>query len=399
MKLSREGNDDARSRRRLDDATAEALIAGDAGAGTDDLATVSAFLHELRALGDGPPPSPSPALARMLAGEPAPRAGSILRLVGEDEGTRANHPAASNGHHRRGDADSKRPSAGVVARAALLALVATAGVTGAAAARLLPEPAQKAVSRAIETVTPFEVPATSGGDGGGGADEAMSRQGEPFDPGDDDRAAARAGDPNERRNDRSGDRPASTERAGDRTRPGPAVGGDRSQQRPNPRPGPAVPGDVTTTPPAPSPSTGPSPAPSPAPAPTGRDGAGSASAPPAGGRTYTATLRGNTDPARPGDPDGSGRASVTVHLGRELLCVAVIASATEPVSSIHLHEASATSTRPIVTAPAPASEGSPACFGVDREVLRKIRRNPAGHYVEVHNAEFPDGALRGFLSP
>ena len=396
MRLGRDGNDDAGSRRHLDDATAEALIAGDTGAGTGDLAGVSAFLHDLRALGEGEPPTPSPALARMLAGEPEPRAGSFLRLVGSDEDASGNS-VASNGHRRRADAGSRRPSAGVVAKAAVIALVATAGVTGAAAARLLPEPAQKAVSRAIETVSPFEVPGTSGGDAGGGADEAMSRQGEAFDPGDGDRAAAPAGDPTERRNDQSGDGPGATERAGDRTRPRPAVGGDRSQPRPSSRRGPAVPSGVTTTSPAPSPSTPPPPAPAPGPAPGRGGGAGSAPAPPAGGRTYTATLRGNADPAEPGDPDGSGRASVTVHLGRELLCVAVTTSGTAPVTSVHVHEASATSTEPIVTAPAPASDGSPACFGVDHRVLRKVRTDPAGHYVEVHNAEFPDGALRGSL--
>ncbi len=394
LKLGRDGSDDALRRGRLDDATAEALIAGDAGAGTDDLAGVSAFLHELRALGEGPPPSPSPALARMLADEPEPRAGSFLRLVASDQGAPASPPAA-NGHRRRTGAGPRRPAAGVVARAAVVALAATAGMTGAAAARLLPQPAQKAVSTAIEAVTPFEVPGARDGDngGGGGASEAMSRQGEPFDPGDGDQAAAPAGDSIERRQDQAVDRPRVTGGAGGRTTPDPTVSGDRAEERPGLRPGPALRGGATTTVP------GPATAPPREPATTQRDRAtGPAPAPTAGGRASTARLTGDTGPGPPGDPGGSGQASVTVHLGRELLCVAVTTSGIAPVTSVHVHEAAPTAVDPIVAAPAPAADGRPACFGVDRQVLRKIRTDPASHYVEVHNAEFPDGALRGFLS-
>jgi hypothetical protein len=399
VKLGPDGSEGARRRSPLDDATAEALIAGDTGANGDDLAGLSAFLEEVRALGQGPPPPPSAALGRMLAGQPQPGAGRVLRLVGAGEGVPTDPQAASNGHRRRAGAGVRaeatgrtRPSAGAVARAAVLALVATAGVTGAVAARLLPEPAQRTVSRAIETVTPFEIPET----GGGGADEVMSRQGEPFDPRAGDRAAAPADDPTEGGDDRSGDRPPATEGADDPTTPDPTVSGDRSgPPGPSPRPGPAAGSGTTTTAPAPLPA--PLPAPSPAPSPAGRDSRGSAPASPAGGRTYTATLTGNTDPARPGDPDGRGRALVTLHLGRELLCVAVTTSAIDPVTSVHLHQTSAASTTPIVTAPAPVADGSPACFSVDRQVLRRLRTDPAGHHVEVHTAEFPDGALRGRL--
>ncbi|MDP8955317.1 MAG: hypothetical protein M3N37_10485, partial [Actinomycetota bacterium] len=63
----RDGADGLLGRRLVDDATAEELIAGRTAAGTDDLGRVSAFLEELRSLGEDPPPPPSAALSKMLA--------------------------------------------------------------------------------------------------------------------------------------------------------------------------------------------------------------------------------------------------------------------------------------------------------------------------------------------
>ncbi|MDP9006293.1 MAG: CHRD domain-containing protein, partial [Actinomycetota bacterium] len=124
------------------------------------------------------------------------------------------------------------------------------------------------------------------------------------------------------------------------------------------------------------------------------------SAPPpvAGGRVYTATLGANGDPSGRGDPDGSGRAQVSLHSGKNLLCVALTTSGVAPVTSVHLHSVSPTSPDPVVATPAPDSSGSPTCVPVDAEVLRAIRKNPTHHYLDVHNDEFPNGALRGYLS-
>lgn len=384
MKLWRDSSEEVGRRRPLDDTTAEELIAGRTTAGTDDLARVSTFLDELRALREGPPPPPNRALSGMLAGDPEPRAGASPWLVGGDWGAPGIPPGASHGLRRRaGDrldaTGATRPSAGVVAKAALLALVATAGVTGAAAAHLLPKPASDAVTKVVEAVTPFQLGATDEERRG---QDPMSRQGEPLDTGDGDGPLASA--PAGRRDAGPADQPAAAGGAGDRATPAPAVSADRSDE-PRPRPGPAAGGATSTVPPAPENS--------PADRPTDR-----ATAPPPGSGTFTTTLSGAADPARPGDADGVGRASVTVHSGRGVLCVAVTTSGIAPVTSVHLHQAAAPSAEAIVTGGAPADEGAPECFSVDGEVLRRIRTDPAGHYVEVHNAEFPDGALRGSLS-
>ncbi|MDP8988179.1 MAG: CHRD domain-containing protein, partial [Actinomycetota bacterium] len=229
---------------------------------------------------------------------------------------------------------------------------------------------------------PFDLPAATGDDGGGG--ELMSRQGEQFDPAGGDRALTPADDADRQ----AGDGPADGTGSGgdDEATPDSTVTDDRSQRRAGPRPGAAVGGGATTVPSAPEPTPA-------------WDPPSEAAGPPPGGRTYTATLSGATGPARPGDPDGTGRASVTVHSGRSLLCVALTTSGIAPATSVHLHRASAPSADPVVTFPAPAGDGRRECVPVDGEVLRRVRTDPGGHYVEVHNDEFPDGAVRGFLAP
>lgn len=119
--------------------------------------------------------------------------------------------------------------------------------------------------------------------------------------------------------------------------------------------------------------------------------------PVAGGRVYTATLTGDPHRGGRGDPDGSGRARVSLHSGKNLLWLALTTSGVAPVTSC-------TSTRyrrPPRTRsspPPPRTAPDPQAASPSAEVLRAVRKNPTGYYLEVHNAEFPDGALRGYLS-
>ena len=392
----RDGRDGLLGTRLFDDATAEELIAGRTAAGTDDLGRVSAFLEELRSLGEGPVPPPSAALSKMLSEAPGPRAERWLQLV-DDDVVAAREPFTWDGARPRnagqpGPRAARRRPTAVVAMAAAVALAATVGATGAAA-RILPRPLQ-AVARAIETVTPFEL-RTSDDD----ADEAMSRQGAPFHPGSPDQAAApptpsgvpdapaASGAPSagaEWADDRFLQSPAAPAGGGKAPRQAPPASGERKDDVA----GSPSPTDGATTGPTPPPPPPAGPAP-PEPSPT----------PPRGGRTYTALLTGKAGPGTAGDPDGSGSAVVSVHPGRWLVCVTLTTSGVDIPTSVHLHEASAPSTDPIIVGPAPAGEGSPHCVAPGKEVVRSINTGRGDHYVEVHNAEFPDGALRGRLSP
>ena len=46
----------------------------------------------------------------------------------------------------------------------------------------------------------------------------------------------------------------------------------------------------------------------------------------------------------------------------------------------------------------PLSPTSGCVDGVDKDLIKDIRQNPGNYYVNVHNADFPPGAVRGQLS-
>ena len=118
--------------------------------------------------------------------------------------------------------------------------------------------------------------------------------------------------------------------------------------------------------------------------------------------TFATTLTGAAEVPGPGDPDGSGHATITINYGAATLCWQIrVEGITLPASAAHIHDAPAGVAGPVfVGLSAPGSKGAVSgCASVTRDKLKAILEDPAGYYVNVHNADYPAGALRGQLAP
>ena len=118
-----------------------------------------------------------------------------------------------------------------------------------------------------------------------------------------------------------------------------------------------------------------------------------------GGRLLTTTLTGAEEVPNPGDPDGTGFAAVTVNPGQGVLCYELSVRNIAPAAAAHIHEAPVGMAGDVVLGLRPPTNGSSSdCVEVGRTLAKEILQAPADYYVNVHNAEFPGGALRGQLS-
>jgi hypothetical protein len=120
-----------------------------------------------------------------------------------------------------------------------------------------------------------------------------------------------------------------------------------------------------------------------------------------GGRKLMATLTGAAEvPA--GDPDGSGMATFTVNPGQRRICYTVMVSGIATPTAAHIHIGAAGTAPPnniVVPLEAPADGDADACADVSRELALAILKDPSNYYINVHNADYPTGALRGQLMP
>jgi hypothetical protein len=117
-----------------------------------------------------------------------------------------------------------------------------------------------------------------------------------------------------------------------------------------------------------------------------------------GGRSFATSLTGAAEVPGPGDPDGSGTALITLNHGLGTVCWELTVADIAPATAAHIHIGNAGVAGPVVVPLSPPTDGSSSgCATAGRDLIKAIIQNPDAYYVNVHNAEFPAGALRGQL--
>ena len=107
-----------------------------------------------------------------------------------------------------------------------------------------------------------------------------------------------------------------------------------------------------------------------------------------------ASLAGSAD----SDADGTGSSTVTIDLAKNEVCYTLTVSGIEPATMAHIHKGAAGVSGPVVVPlDAPTSGTAQGCKPAAAEVVAAIVANPADYYVNIHNATFPKGAIRGQL--
>ena len=124
--------------------------------------------------------------------------------------------------------------------------------------------------------------------------------------------------------------------------------------------------------------------------------------------TFTIQLSGAAEvcPTAPGTcgGPGTGTATITIDRNARTLCYTITTqNVTLPLLAAHIHEAPVGEAGPVVvplfTQPVNAATVGPTCLtDLDKNLLKDIIRNPENYYVNVHNAPFPNGAVRGQLA-
>lgn len=116
------------------------------------------------------------------------------------------------------------------------------------------------------------------------------------------------------------------------------------------------------------------------------------------GQTFVGVMNGANEAPGPGDPDGFGLAGFRFE-GTTVFYAMQIQNIGAPNAS-HIHRGVAGVPGPVVI-PLASSFPNNAASGTataSAALIEEIRSNPAGFYVNVHNAEFPGGQIRAQLS-
>ena len=114
-------------------------------------------------------------------------------------------------------------------------------------------------------------------------------------------------------------------------------------------------------------------------------------------RTLLAGLSDQQVPAGSGDTDGSGLAVVTLSSTSGEVCFDITTKNVETILAAHIHKGALGTAGPVFISFEVPTKGLSGCVAADHLELDAILISPESYYVNVHNATYPAGAIRGQL--
>jgi CHRD domain len=111
-----------------------------------------------------------------------------------------------------------------------------------------------------------------------------------------------------------------------------------------------------------------------------------------------ADMSGPEETSPKGPADAKGTADITLDDATNKVCYDLKYSGIGKPTGAHIHTGAKGVAGPVVVDFQLAKNGDKGCVSTDPTTVAQIRDNPAGHYVNVHTEEFPNGAIRGQLA-
>jgi hypothetical protein len=121
----------------------------------------------------------------------------------------------------------------------------------------------------------------------------------------------------------------------------------------------------------------------------------------AGGQSMSpvvsAKLKGASEAGVKGDPNGKGLAIVHFNAKKGTTCWTFkgVTGIAKP-NAAHIHKGGKGASGPVVIAFGTGYKAS-GCVKAPKSTIEKIESRPNAYYVNIHNAKYPAGALRGQL--
>ena len=111
-----------------------------------------------------------------------------------------------------------------------------------------------------------------------------------------------------------------------------------------------------------------------------------------------ADLAGSEEVPSQGPAGARGSAAITLDDAAGTVCYQLTYSGISKPTAAHIHTGAKGVAGPVAVDFNIVKNGDKGCVPANPTVVKQIRDDPGGHYVNIHTSEYPQGAIRGQLA-